>query len=675
MILVWFEYAVGCLSFHGCWVSGYSEEVVAARDWWRCRFISTADFVPEEPPCKEFKPKFPMLPVLKDYKDIDSQEFWDRFPVNFIQPAKSNISAVRLRELLVGAGIEMGLEEEKVIGWLAGGASIGCEGECRAASVSKNTKGAYANGPQVSDAIASWVKQGYAFGPVEEEEVPAGAKINSILTRAKPNGAVRIILNLSAPKGLSVNDGIDIEQFPASMSSTEAWVAVLNKVGRGALMTKIDFADAYKHVPVVQEDTDLQWFEWGGKYFKELCLIFGCSSSAGIFYATAKLVLRLVCRLANFPRDQVAQHLDDICAAAGPHSGLVERFDSVFQQVAGLVGVKLASRDDPDKSFGPGTCGIVFGVQYDTVSWTWSIPQEKRVRIMLAIQHCLEQDQVTAREAKSLVGKLIHIRALLPAAKFNMSHIMRLNAVANDLDLDGVLVDVQPECKRQLAFWLMLLKACPGWMGIPAPCKPMPWAIQVYTDAAGGSLERVGAGTGGVAQDWWFYVPWPKRVNAGGWRVDGKKVGRKLSALELVGPLVALAAGHRRLAGRHVTMWVDNAGSVAIWNKGYSTRCRLASTAVTAISAVAAALGCTLHILKIRRCSDVGSEIADALSKADFQRARDTAQLNGWQLQLEPERVPVSLLRWIDKPVPDDDLADRILKELARAGPILNYSV
>jgi hypothetical protein len=656
-------------------VSGYSDEVVAARDWWRCRFAGTADFVPVEPPGKEFKPKFPMLPVLDDYREITSQEFWDGFPVNFIQPAKSNISAVRLRELWEEAGLEVGVGEERVIRWLEEGASIGCEGECRAASVSKNTKGAYANGRQVSDAIASWVKQGYAYGPVEEEEVPADAKINSILTRAKPNGAVRIILNLSAPRGLSVNDGIDIDQFPASMSSTEAWVAVLNKVGKGALMTKIDFADAYKHVPVVLADTDLQWFEWGGKYFKELCLIFGCSSSAGIFDATAKVILRLVCKMASFPKDQVAQHLDDICAAAEAGSGLVEKFDTMFQQVAGRLGVKLASRDDPDKSFGPGTCGIVFGVQYDTVSWTWSIPHEKRVRIMLAIQDCLQRDQVSARAAKSLVGKLIHIKALLPAAKFNMSHIMRLNAVANDEDLDGVMVEVGPECKRQLWFWLTLLKACPGWMGIPAPCKPMPWAVQVFTDAAGGSMERIGAGTGGVAQDWWFYVPWPKRVNAGGWRVDGKKVGRKLSALELVGPLVALAAGHRQLAGKHVTIWVDNAGSVAIWSKGYSTRCRLASTAVTAISAVAAALGCTVHILKIRRCSDAGSEIADALSKAEFQRARSTAQLHGWPLQVEPVRVPVSLLRWIDKPVPDDDLADRILVELAKDGPILNYSV
>jgi hypothetical protein len=179
-----------------------------------------------------------------------------------------------------------------------------------------------------------------------------------------------------------MNDVIDTDMFPASMSSTEAWVEILNKAGKGCIITKIDFADAYKHVAVADQDTDLQWFEWGGNYFKELCLIFGCSSCAGIFDLTAKVILRLVCALARFPRDMVAQHLDDICAAAPKGSSELERFDRTFQEVAEQLGVKLAGREDLEKSFGPGTGGVVFGVLYDTVSWTWSIPGEKKNRLL-----------------------------------------------------------------------------------------------------------------------------------------------------------------------------------------------------------------------------------------------------------------------------------------------------
>jgi hypothetical protein len=306
---------------------------VAARDWWRDRFTNTLGVPEPVPAVKIFKPKFPLLPVQCDYTSIKDQNFWDMFPVNRNSKAKSDIDSGKLRQLMVQEGIEIDQQDEKVLRWLETGASIGCVGTYRAASVSSNTKGSYQCGREVSDAIAAWVKQGYAFGPVEEEDVPATAKINSILTRPKPNGAVRVILNLSAPQGASVNDGIDSDEFPAKMSSTEAWLRVINKAGKGCLICKVDFADAYKHVAVAEEDTDLQWFEWGGKFFKELCLIFGCASSAGIFDATAKVVVKLVCRAAHFPRDMVCQHLDDICAAAPAGSAALHHFDKTFMEV------------------------------------------------------------------------------------------------------------------------------------------------------------------------------------------------------------------------------------------------------------------------------------------------------------------------------------------------------
>ena len=123
--------------------------------------------------------------------------------------------------------------------------------------------------------------------------------------------------------------------------------------------------------------------------------------------------------------------------------------------------------------------------------------------------------------------------------------------------------------------------------------------------------------------------------------MDGVKVGRKLSALELVGPLAFVAAVHEQVRGRHLTVWVDNAGSVAFWRKGYSGNCRLSTTIVGATSAVAAALGCTLDIQKITRCSNAPAKMADCLSKADFGECRRIAQEAGWQLRTVPGRVPV----------------------------------
>jgi hypothetical protein len=164
-------------------VSGYSRDVVSSRNWWRSRFAACINNPVLLPPAKVFKPKFPQLPVLTDYRVITSGEFWGNFPQNFTEPAVSNISPVELGKCLRENGLMSG-EAEKVISWIADGADIGCRGRFRAASQSKNAKNAYEHGRQVSDAIAAWMQQGYAYGPVEEEEeLPPQAKINGILTR------------------------------------------------------------------------------------------------------------------------------------------------------------------------------------------------------------------------------------------------------------------------------------------------------------------------------------------------------------------------------------------------------------------------------------------------------------------------------------------------------------
>ena len=134
-------------------------------------------------------------------------------------------------------------------------------------------------------------------------------------------------------------------------------------------------------------------------------------------------------------------------------------------------------------------------------------------------------------------------------------------------------------------------------MAIPDPDAKLPtWAWDVYTDASGGGFDlsglRTGRGVGAVAPGWWAYVPWSVRICSGPIMADGRRLNRKMSALELIGPLLVISCGFKECKGRPVRIWVDNVGSVAIWKKGYSNHCSLSSTIVKAISVVADGLGC-----------------------------------------------------------------------------------
>jgi len=407
-------------------------------------------------------------------------------------------------------------------------------------------------------------------------------------------------------------------------------------------------------------------------YFAELCLVFGAASSAGIYDRAAKVVLELAVRKASFPARNVCQYLDDTCAAA-PAGQLdaLRRLETSYQEIAAHVGVKLAPTDDPDKAFSPCRRGVVLGVEYDTTAWTWRIPAGKLARILAQIQTTLNGAVVLQDDLWSLTGRLLHYAPLTPVGRFNIDHLLR---ASGDRTVAPTFVPITPLLRRQLQFWALLLKATSEGAGIPAPARLLPpWALDAFTDAAGGALDGSSRGAGGVVGDWWFHVLWPHRINSGAMAADGRSLARKMSALELVGPLICVAAAPNKCRGQPLRIWVDNAGSVRIWAKGYSTRCALSNTLVKALATVAAAVGCRVDIQKIRRCSTPGAIIADALSKGAFGAVRQFGREFGWPLAAAPASIPRSILRWLVNPVADDELGQKILAELSRSVNILGF--
>ena len=623
-----------------------------------------------EPPRKLFTAKH-RLPAGCDGSADPGVMFWANCPINLVKGGVSLISAVKLESLARAVGGVEWIRVEQVCHDLRHGADIGCVGAARRGTVSGNAQGCKEFPGHITDAIAGWVEKGFAAGPFREEEVPAGAKVNGIMCRPKPNGAVRVILNMSAPDGSSVNDGIDAAAFPAVMSSTAKWVEILNLAGRGCLMTKADWSDAYKHIHVREEDRDLQWFKWLGKYFVELMLVFGTRSSPGIYDRVAKLILDLVLVVSRFPRTMVCQFLDDVCAAAPAGSAAIEGFRLAYRQVAEQVGVKLASEDDPEKAFAPTTVGTVLGVRYDTVAWTWRIPEDKLGRLNAQLVAGMAAQWLPQREVWSLVGRIVHYCPLVPAGRFNICHLIRINGKSEDRN---ARVEIEDCVKRQMKFWLIVLNVTDGLATIPGPLLTAPaWAREFYTDAAGGSAGTVGLGCGGVSRDWWFYLPWGRKINTGV-KYKGRKLSGKMSALELVGPLVCLASEPDLVRAAPIRIWVDNIGSVRIWRKGYSSSCDLCTTLVSAMATVAAALGCRVFVEKIARCSSPGAAMADALSKAAFVKFREEAFNCSWALRTDPGWIPPAILRWVADPAAVEDLGLDILTDLRRRTPVLGYN-
>ena len=631
----------------------------------------------EIPPMKEFIPKMD-LPKLKNYRGIPPASYWQHWPKRTFEQAavgKSWVSSKKLREMATRYGYTDWSRLERVVERLDNGANVGCTGRGRLPTVTPNAKSAYMYGDRVADSLAEWIRDGILIGPLDDEEVPfEDITISSILVRLKPNGKARIIVNLSAPDNEegpgSVNSGIDVKDFPAKMSSTSKFVESLLRVGRNALITKSDWNSAYKHQFVRWEDLKLQFIKFLGKYFCELALVFGSISSPGIYDDLAKVVLAISLLASGLPAQLVSQHLDDVVAVGPNNTSAIWDFDRAYREVCAYIGVSLADRSDRDKSFAPSYEGLVLGVWYDTRDFTWSIRNDKLSRIMSDLRKAID-GEVTLGDMMSISGKILNVMPLVPGGKYRLGYILMAANMSPSADKSAI-VHLSANCREQLYWWWLMLPVCSGRTPITRPDMPLsPLAIPAYTDAAGGTLNAVGHGVGGIlSDDIWFYIPWPRWLNAGKENSDGVKFDRKMTLLEIIGPLAILVAEPDRVRNKHVEVFIDNQGAVSIFAKGYTTSCLYSYTVVMAIHEVAAALNCNIVLTKIARCSDTGSVIADCLSKADFGRFYQLMP----NRNTNPSKIPLPLLQWIHNPKEDTKLGKKILQEMAKSTMVLGYN-
>ena len=613
---------------------------------------------------KVFIPKH-NTPLLLDYSVPAPEGWWDHWPSLSWEEAR---------------GMRSGVDPVKMLGWarkaghpdlgtvmeivrdLRQGCDLGTRGEYLCPSVSTNAPSAYEYGDRVTDAIVDGVKKGIIMGPMKVEEIPfkeEGIKINGIMVRLKPNGVARIILNMSKGEPFCVNKGMESEErFEVKMSSTGKWLAALQSAGRGSFFCKLDWEAAYKQLRVQEADVRQQFFCWGGRLFAELCLVFGGSSSVGLYDRLAKVFMFVAIVLSKMPENQVAQIIDDVVACGTEEE--VVRFYSIYREVAEDCGVRLASEEDPKKAFAARQEGEVFGVEYCTKSWTWWLREDK-LSIMLKMLRCMEEEKIHKLGfIKSIAGKLVHYRLMVPQGKFHLGQIIRMGRSSPKENMER-MVELSDWAREEANFWRLRLGFCSRRTLLPDPSYRLPpWTLTVDTDAAGGSTKNWGYGSGAVLGDWWAYLPWGEVINSDQLYCDGKRMSCKMLAWELVGPLMVLTAGMELVKNKGLIVMVDNSGSVAIYKKGWCTSCMLCTTLALAISEVAVSINCKLEIRKVTRCSTVGAEAADAVSKGDFLRFRRLKP----QSKMNPGKVPRALVDWVNNPREDKGLGARILGEM-----------
>ena len=221
----------------------------------------------------------------------------------------------------------------------------------------------------------SEVKAGHLAGPFDKGSIP-NAKINGFMSVSKPDGSRRQIGNLSAPKGLSFNDGIPVstlKTWTVKQTTSKEVANMIVRAGRDCILSCSDMVAAYKNIPVKLQQRPLQVFRFCGKDFVDTRLVFGDKAACMWFDRFHHCIIHCFIRpKVPIPMSWVGRTVDDIptvCPSSA--SQLATEFVAEYRRTLQELNIRAAPEDPKkQKAFDGSKEGVMLGIQFNSNNMT-----------------------------------------------------------------------------------------------------------------------------------------------------------------------------------------------------------------------------------------------------------------------------------------------------------------
>ena len=440
----------------------------------------------------------------------------------------------------------------------------------------------------------------------------------------KPNkpGKWRLIVDLSAPEGFSVNDGIQKDLCSLTYTSVEDVVQCIIQLGRGAMLTKIDIKQAYRNIPVHPQDRILLGMKWGDNIYVDKVLPFGLRSAPIIFSAVADALQWII---QSKGVKHLYHYLDDFITLGNPGSQECASNLHRIKQCCQETGVPLQE----EKIEGPATSLTFLGIELDTQALEIRLPEDKLRRLQEETLQWKGKRAGKKRSLLSLIGILSHA---CKAVHQGCSFIRRLITASTSVcHLEGY-VCLNAAAQSDIHWWYQFATAWNGKSMLTEVKRNNPDAV-ITTDASGNW------GCGGYCERNWFQVQWPQNT-----------ADLHITVKELIPIVLALGLWGSKWVGKTIQLRCDNAAAVAIVNSGDS-RDAEAMHLRRCMAFIAAKFDINFFASHIRGADN---KLADELSRnkvTDFMS--DYPQAHPWPTPIPPELLDLVLVQKPDWKSPD----------------------
>ena len=223
-----------------------------------------------------------------------------------------------------------------------------------------------------------------------------------IIPKGHTPGKWRLITDLSFPKGGSVNDGIDSQLCSIHYTSVDRVAASAQRLGKGALLAKLDIMAAYRLVPVHPKDRPLLGVVWKGGHYADGMLPFGLRSASKLFTAVANALEWI---MLQWGITYVDHYLDDFVTMGPPGVAVCGKNLDIIRPTCTDLGVPLAM----DKLEGPTHCITFLGIEIDTQGVMLCLPADKLSWLQEVLRHWAPRKACQRRQLESHIGSLQHV--------------------------------------------------------------------------------------------------------------------------------------------------------------------------------------------------------------------------------------------------------------------------
>jgi len=252
------------------------------------------------------------------------------------------------------------------------------------------------------------VSRGHTAGPFSSPPLPT-LQCSPLGLVPKKDGSWRIIMDLSSPRGSSINDFISKEDYTSHYTTFDHALALVSSFGTGALMAKLDLEHAFHLCPVSPSDWDFLSMHWQGKFYVDLRLPFGLRSSPFLFNCLTDAFEWILKH--NYAISALMYYLDDYLTVGPPSSPLCASQVDFMVKTADHLGIPLA----PNKLEGPTSRLVFLGILIDSNLMECSLPPDKLSELMTELHTWSSQKKCVKRELLSLIGKLNLACQIIPA--------------------------------------------------------------------------------------------------------------------------------------------------------------------------------------------------------------------------------------------------------------------